>query len=1245
MGMGSASFWVQSVLLDRSKLPTQKDFIENDEIRLRLGPLVWNTEKQAFINRRRTKTFFDVHRNPQCSTKTDESEDCNSFSALISKEFNQELERHELKFENNFSYDVVLSLEDLAKGLGIDYTQSRDMLQAMVEEKLGIYTKNDWQKPIFEDWIIFNARQQKFQIVYGMQAEKLRMLIGGARSIQNVTDPAQRDARAHIINAFSMMNADGSEPRSVDFHSFRGAFTPEFYPRRFALKDSIYSQRLDILAFLLQHALYRFSTSVPPITYCEFSIGNGDISRPWIFDILSAFSKYADSSSFKNLVDENHFPWLKAYHPIKEVDYRFLAGFDRRIPPISNAYSTGEAVTFLHEVPHYAIHLMLREFYKSNKKGSTIMFTEQVKQLRKMKEESENNPHFSHLVVGIDLFGDELGYPYCPFVAYDFVRFVEDARCKNPKFGVRIHCAENVPFIRPELPGYRLFAAHMYIVYRCLSFLKQKLKSNIRIGHGIAFDKLLCIKNYKFRKSSVLVAEIQRNAKRVLSSIPFEINLTSNFYLLGDAIRNVGMEKPLSALYSIGTPVILSTDDDGIWPIDKCPIGHQSHHSLAAEYCRAISSRFITKVEQLEKMIAQSEQFRFHSRKSLEDEATPKATSDDGSNSEDYFPTDIIVHPDVLRVLLKIELESKNTCKCWKYYQKAYGQRTYNEDKDTHSGPSEDLCKRILPMAVAYFYVTRSLPYEEFKIEYLKLFKAPSEERSCDEPNVDTEPREIFDACENVYSQLMCDTPSCAVYMQVSVGEEQFLFCSEAPDNRGRLSALLRGSIERFITSTTTKGTIQVFFPSVDFDRPEIESDFKTFEEHMKRNKGDIKIYVYTNSEKESRFQKHNRSERLFINDKPKRRTGPTQEGVECGFYAVCPHGSVATSALNFIAQRVGQNNLQVKKKDASLSTLVVPFLPVCFDFPPNTEEETNEQQRERFLGHYSISDTELAKKIELTKNSLCRNSFELEYYSLCSDIKYTEPIHTRDLIETICEPVTEFLKILKTCCECMERFNLLPESFVVLNSVREYESYKRISKPEKIPIPILELGERFLICSRAEFFAKESPTAANRLWSLAVGDGSPMCNEKNPYEYPFNKWVRSILRIPIKTLNEHLGIETWEQFVMYALCSADRQIWRWYTVSRWCDLVTDIFSVDESLTCFKQFLLDKPHEAKLFEQLLTNSARYKLGIHWQREVIEKHPANSYLESILERIRRRQPPSQGGKSADVPLVKTNATNN
>ncbi|CAF5190034.1 unnamed protein product, partial [Rotaria magnacalcarata] len=267
--------------------------------------------------------------------------------------------------------------------------------------------------------------------------------------------------------------------------------------------------------------------------------------------------------------------------------------------------------------------------------------------------QKDTNPKFLDLVVGLDAFGDELGHPYCPFVAHEFIEFVRDARKHNRSFGVRIHAAENAPFIRPDLPGYRLFAAHMYILYRCIDFLKRKLKTNIRVGHGIAFDKLLSIKNYKFRKSSVLVAQMKRNAKSVFSEIPFEVNITSNFYLLGGAIRNVKKDKPLSNLYDIEVPVVLSTDNDGILPIDRCDLGHYSHHSLAAEYCRAIVTRFISKEEHLDRMIQTSFNSRFAHSKPIERVNWVKQNTSHYNKDECYFPTDIIVHPALLDMLFK----------------------------------------------------------------------------------------------------------------------------------------------------------------------------------------------------------------------------------------------------------------------------------------------------------------------------------------------------------------------------------------------------------------------------------------------------------------------------------------------------------------------------------------------------------------------------------------------------------------
>ena len=87
-----------------------------------------------------------------------------------------------------------------------------------------------------------------------------------------------------------------------------------------------------------------------------------------------------------------------------------------------------------------------------------------------------------------------MGFPYCPFVARDFIEYVNKIRRRtngNPSFGLRIHCGENVPFADANTPAYRHFAAHMYIVFRCLRYLQHELEYGIRIGHGIAFQRIL----------------------------------------------------------------------------------------------------------------------------------------------------------------------------------------------------------------------------------------------------------------------------------------------------------------------------------------------------------------------------------------------------------------------------------------------------------------------------------------------------------------------------------------------------------------------------------------------------------------------------------------------------------------------------------------------------------------------------------------------------------------------------------
>ncbi|CAF3915700.1 unnamed protein product [Rotaria sp. Silwood1] len=442
-----------------------------------------------------------------------------------------------------------------------------------------------------------------------MIVEELYELIGGDLAMEDIFNPAKRDARAHIINAFSMCNADGTRPRSIDYHSFRGLFTPEFYPRRFALKDSLYEQRLDILGLLLQHVLHRYQTCMPPVKYCEFSIGVGDLSSAHIFDILRSFSPPHDANctntetAFHQIM--KHFPWFTSESRNK-VTYRFLAGFNRQFVTldkdtidVENAepYEQKKAIQLLAEAPQLAVHHMLNEIIRSRDNDDSMLFSILTNKLTKLEKTADDIPQFYDWVVGLDLCGDELGFPYCPFVAKKFLEHVRQRRRSNPNYGLRIHGGENVAAVNSTLPGYHLFVSHMYIVLLGIEYLKQELGYGIRVGHGIAFNIIFDCKGdteSSSRKSSILMAEMKELLRKILQNVALEVNITSNFYLLGESVRRgrtEGQTHSLECFFKLPrVPVVLSTDNDGIWPIDQCQSKHFGHHSLAAEYCRAIYS-------------------------------------------------------------------------------------------------------------------------------------------------------------------------------------------------------------------------------------------------------------------------------------------------------------------------------------------------------------------------------------------------------------------------------------------------------------------------------------------------------------------------------------------------------------------------------------------------------------------------------------------------------------------------------
>ena len=90
-------------------------------------------------------------------------------------------------------------------------------------------------------------------------------------------------------------------------------------------------------------------------------------------------------------------------------------------------------------------------------------------------------------VVGFDLIGDELGAPFSPFLTTRFRRFFSS----HPTFGIRIHGGKNVPLVYSDHFDFRMFAAHIFIVFDGIHHLLTDLPNSIRIGHGIGFANVL----------------------------------------------------------------------------------------------------------------------------------------------------------------------------------------------------------------------------------------------------------------------------------------------------------------------------------------------------------------------------------------------------------------------------------------------------------------------------------------------------------------------------------------------------------------------------------------------------------------------------------------------------------------------------------------------------------------------------------------------------------------------------------
>lgn len=249
-------------------------------------------------------------------------------------------------------------------------------------------------------------------------------------------------------------------------------------------------------------------------------------------------------------------------------------------------------------------------------------------------QESEHIRRLHPLVVGLDWVGDELGHPFCIFSHDSFIDLVEKWKAHNPKFGLRFHAGEGP--IRPSsrdsmCSKVRLaFYLHMYILVEGIrlchtKLVRRKVVPCIRIGHGVAF---LYGSDIPAGVPAPPIVAYLKEFRTFLkdSEIVCELNPTSNHMLLSSTFgtaTHLKNQRTLRMFLQEGVPVVLGTDDDGIWAIHKCRC-HYHHVSVAAEYCQAIECGDIQSTEELEYMFNWGRKSAFSDRRKTEKDKEEK---------------------------------------------------------------------------------------------------------------------------------------------------------------------------------------------------------------------------------------------------------------------------------------------------------------------------------------------------------------------------------------------------------------------------------------------------------------------------------------------------------------------------------------------------------------------------------------------------------------------------------------------
>lgn len=531
MGMGSWEFWIDKIM--KKYIPEQFESTKNQLNKLEFYQDITNLNHKSVIDEIPTfpqqKIDESILKQPQ-------------FYSRCSKEVQDKIDNEN---KLRFTTDVIYAIETFKRVLDIQDIEE-------ISNRFG--NINGFKNDLEQEWTIFNARTQLFEIRKGISNDQLlKYLKGHEHKILPV-----------LKNCFSMLEPNGKPAEKHTIHQlYQGKFTPEFYPRRFQLKDDMYSQYLGILDQLLHHVLDQYYES--GVGYVEFSIGFGDlIERPWVF-------KHLYNVALKE----------------KRVISRFLIGFNRLFTPELSQYQ--DPISHCFDKKIYQDHL------------------KQLERLKQKLANSESAQELMRYVVGFDYMSDEKNRPFCPFGLDEFIQFITECRFEhNSKFGVRYHCGE----MKFDLSK----SSHFVHIEITCTIIKKIIESDIplRLGHGIAF---LAFEQDLNKPQNYLSSSIQKIVETIKilkdKRIPLEINLRSNEFLV------MGMEnkKAVEILsQKMHVPIVLSTDNDGVWDVQTKNKG-KWYRSVAGEYASAIQEGVIPNKARLEQFIKDSESACFDSDK------------------------------------------------------------------------------------------------------------------------------------------------------------------------------------------------------------------------------------------------------------------------------------------------------------------------------------------------------------------------------------------------------------------------------------------------------------------------------------------------------------------------------------------------------------------------------------------------------------------------------------------------------